>query len=418
MDLKNGYPYWLIKNGLPYDYPKLESDVKTSVVIIGGGISGALTAYFLINSGVECVLVDKRSIGLGSTCASTSLLQYELDIPLVQLTEMIGFRPASRAYELCGEAVEDLKFIMQKIKSDDYEKCGSLYFAVSKNDETLIQAEYDIRKKAGFSVEYLTSDQVDSIYGFNTPGAIYSQLGACVDSYKLTHQLLQYCIKKGLRVYDRTTISNTEYLESGVVLTTANSYSISTEKVVNATGYEVLNFINRPIVKLHSTYAVISEHSNPGSNNIWANRCMIWSTGNPYLYIRTTSDNRIVVGGRDEEFYDPSARDKLIKTKTKQLTSDFQRLFPNIPFIPEFSWTGTFGVTEDSLPYIGSLPEFPHTYFALGFGGNGITFSVIAAEIIKDKILGHENRDETLFAFDRKTIPGVSNNVPPHEEFT
>lgn len=409
MDLKNGYPYWLIKNGLPYDYPKLEKDISTDVLIIGGGISGALTAYLLTISGIDCIVVDKRTIGLGSTCASTSLLQYELDIPLVKLAETMGFRAAARAYQLCAEAIEDLKEIMQRIKYKDFQKCGSLYYAAKPEHEALLKDEFTIRKKAGFTVDYLNAEEVNNQYGFKSYGAIYSQHGACADAYKLTHHILQYCMNKGLEIYDRTEVCDITYHEEGITATTKNNVTINARKIVNATGYEVMHMINKPIVSLHSTYAVISEHiSTP---DLWPNKCMIWNTDEPYLYMRMTNDNRIVVGGKDEYFYNPENRDELIKSKTEALREEFKTLFPEIPFEVEFSWTGTFGTTKDALPYIGSLPEFPHTYFALGFGGNGITFSLIAAEIIRDKILGHQNRDEALFSFERTSIGGNENNT-------
>jgi len=85
MDLRSGYPFSLIKNGLVYNYPKLEKDIRTDVVIMGGGISGALVAHHLLQKNIPCVIVDARSIGLGSSCASTSLLQYEIDTPLYKL---------------------------------------------------------------------------------------------------------------------------------------------------------------------------------------------------------------------------------------------------------------------------------------------------------------------------------------------
>ena len=72
MELVAGYPFWLIKNGLLFSYPKLLENKKSDCVIIGGGISGALAAYYLIKAGIECIVVDGRTIGLGSTCASTS----------------------------------------------------------------------------------------------------------------------------------------------------------------------------------------------------------------------------------------------------------------------------------------------------------------------------------------------------------
>ena len=98
MELVAGYPYWLIKNGLLYQYPKLLENEKIRVAIIGGGISGALTAYYLTKAGIECMVVDSRTIGLGSTCASTSLLQYELDIPLHKLKKIVGDYRAVRSY--------------------------------------------------------------------------------------------------------------------------------------------------------------------------------------------------------------------------------------------------------------------------------------------------------------------------------
>lgn len=85
----------------------------------------------------------------------------------------------------------------------------------------------------------------------------------------------------------------------------------------------------------------------------------------------------------------------------KQLTADFFKKFPSINFIPELSWSGTFSSTKDGLPYIGTYKKLPNSYFALGFGGNGITFSLITAELIKEEITGRNNVDAKIFAFDR-----------------
>jgi glycine/D-amino acid oxidase-like deaminating enzyme len=128
---------------------------------------------------------------------------------------------------------------------------------------------------------------------------------------------------------------------------------------------------------------------------------MLWNTAQPYLYLRETPDDRIIIGGRDEAFYNPAKRDKLISRKSNLLVRDYHRLFPDTPFRSEFSWTGTFGTTADGLPFIGAHPRFRNSYFALGFGGNGITFSVIAAAMIRDVLTGKKNRDKKLFSFER-----------------
>src|ERR1700741_3353554 len=121
MELVAGYPYWLIKSGLLFEYPKLLGNTKCEALIIGGGISGALSAYYLTRAGIECIVIDARSIGLGSTFASTSLLQYELDIPLHKLKKIVGTKQAIRAYQLCGEAVDKLIDLMTLIGFTEFE---------------------------------------------------------------------------------------------------------------------------------------------------------------------------------------------------------------------------------------------------------------------------------------------------------
>src|SRR5689334_12440586 len=100
MDLRSDLPFPLLRNGIIRSYPSLQRNIHTDVLIMGGGISGALTARQLVNSGQKIVLVDRRHIGMGSTAASTSLLQYEIDVPLHLLMEKIGERNAVRSYLL------------------------------------------------------------------------------------------------------------------------------------------------------------------------------------------------------------------------------------------------------------------------------------------------------------------------------
>jgi glycine/D-amino acid oxidase-like deaminating enzyme len=150
---------------------------------------------------------------------------------------------------------------------------------------------------------------------------------------------------------------------------------------------------------LVSTYAVVSEPLAIESG--WHEQCLIWESARPYVYLRTTEDGRAIIGGEDEEFRDPVRRDRLIRSKAQCLRKKFHAFFPHLPFEIAFSWAGTFGETKDGLAYIGSTPDLPHAYFALGYGGNGITYSLIAAEVIRDALLGQKNTDAALFRFDR-----------------
>lgn len=400
MDLQSGYPFSLIKNGLPFAYPRLLTNKKTDVVIMGGGISGALTAYHLAEKGIRCIVVDARSIGLGSTCASTSLLQYEIDTPLHELTGKVGYKNAARAYQLCRDSLFKLETIGNKIGYDGINRCKSLYYAAYKKDISFLEKEYKIRKQEGFKVHYLEQQALVKQTNVKAPSAILSEEAAHTDAYLLTHHLHQYNLKKGVEVYDRSCVKKIETKKEGVVIHFDDKITIQAKTLVNATGYEVTNFIKKPIVQLKSTYAFITESFDRPAQP-WKNDLLLWSTADPYLYMRTTADNRILVGGRDEDFYSPRKRDELLPKKIKQLEKDFTKLFPQCKIKAEFSWTGTFGSTKDGLPYIGKATSDSPIYYALGFGGNGITFSVIAGELIADELAGKKNKDMAIFSFDR-----------------
>ena len=400
MKLSSGYPLSLIKNGLLFSYPKLEKDIKTHVLVLGGGISGALAAHYLIQEGIDCTLVDARTIGLGSTCASTSLLQYEIDTPLHQLIEMVGEKNAVRSYKLGVSAITKLAVLAAKTGMKDFELKKSLYHAAFKKDISFLKKEFETRKKYGLKVKWLGEKAIYKEFGFSSPAGILSDVAATADAYILTHRLLQYNINKGLKVYDRTAVVSIKHNRSNVQLKTQEKFIITAKKLVYATGYEVVDFISKPIVKLTSTYAIASEAFN-SPVKLGKTNAVIWNTAKPYLYLRSTNDNRIIIGGRDEEFFSHIKRDKLIPQKTKQLQMDFKKIFPSIPFKTEFSWAGIFGSTKDGLPYIGAYKNLPNSFFALGFGGNGITFSQVAGEIIVSLIKGRKNRDAGIFSFER-----------------
>jgi glycine/D-amino acid oxidase-like deaminating enzyme len=153
------------------------------------------------------------------------------------------------------------------------------------------------------------------------------------------------------------------------------------------------------VVDLNSTYAFVSEplEEIPAS----LHETIFWNTEKPYLYMRVTPDNRILVGGADEKFKDTSRRDRLIDKKEKSLLKGIQRVLPGLSLIPDFTWAGTFGVTKDALPYIGAHPDFPNSYFVLGFGGNGITFSVMGMKILSDAMAGRPNKLLRYYRFNR-----------------
>jgi len=400
MDLRSGSAFWPKKNGLLANYPALKEDETCDVVVLGGGITGALVAHSLIEEGVETVLLDKRDIGTGSTAASTALLQYEIDTELTELADRVGAFGAVRAYRLGLEAIERVKELVKKLGDD----CGlaareSLYLASKKSHVAKLEREYECRRQFGFDVDYLSANDIQARFPFEAPAAILSRGDAEIDVFRFTHFLMGYCRARGLRAYDRTEMTQTCRRAGRVLVRTDRGFTVSARSIVFATGYESQEYLRQKAGSLHSTFAAISEPLDPFPP--WPGRCLIWETARPYFYLRTTADDRVLIGGGDVPDATEHRRDGMIRRKTKALVRRFDRLFPGVDFEVAYAWAGTFGETKDGLAYIGQSPERPHDYFALGYGGNGITMSVVAARLIVDLYLGRDNPDARIFSFGR-----------------
>jgi glycine/D-amino acid oxidase-like deaminating enzyme len=401
VDLRSGSAYWPIKDGLIRTYPALEDDTRCDVAVIGGGISGALAAYHLVDAGLDTVLIDRRDVGGGSTSASTGLLQYEIDTNLIDLIDRIGKDGAQRSYRLCLDAITTLGELAERTDTEcEFAPKKSLYLASSKKDVAGIRREYEARKAMGIAVTYLEPGEIGKRFSFEAPGAILSDVAAEVNPYRLTMGLLAAASRAGLRAFDRTTVTGYEHRPRGVTLTTDRGATIRARHVVMATGYEAQQHLRQKIVTYANTYAAITEPVDQFTG--WGEeQCLIWETARPYFYARTTSDRRIMFGGADQPYESDEKRDARIGRKTAQLTRRLSAFFPDIKVETAYAWAGVFGGTQDGLPVIGTTPEYPRAYFALGYGGNGITFSLVAAEIIRDALTRKKNPDAELFGFER-----------------
>jgi glycine/D-amino acid oxidase-like deaminating enzyme len=400
MDLRTESPFWLMRSGIVRSYPSIKQSYSTDIAIMGGGITGALIAYYLTQEGIPAILLDKRKIGMGSTCASTSLLQYEIDTPLGELSKFVGTKKANQSYLMCVEAIEKIEKITQSLKKDvGFSRRKSFYFASNHKDSKEIKTEYQLRKNIGIALEILTSQDISRLFPFSAPSGLLSEIGGQMDSYIFTHELLNASIEKGLSVFDKTEVVEINQNKAGVELKTNFGETVKAKKLIIACGYESQQYLSKKIVDFNSSFAIVSEPFD--TKNLWYQNCLIWETARPYLYMRTTDDNRILVGGKDVTFYNPGKRDKITPKKAAQLKKAFEKKFPDLDFRIDFLWSGTFAETKDGLPYIGKVAGHPNTYFALGFGGNGIVFSQIAAEIIRDSLTGRKNKGEGIFTFDR-----------------
>ena len=399
INLWSGSPFWLVKNGLEHPRTVLNTAEQADVVVIGAGITGALVADALVTAGLTVVILERREAGTGSTASSTALLQYEIDLELGELASKIGAEKANRAYTASLQAIRTLEGIARTLPDIDFETRCSLYLASTRRDSTRLQREVEMRSAIGIDVEWWPRERVEERYGFPSFGAIRNMHAAEVDALALTRALLRRAVSKGARLYEQTGVRGYLSHDAGVKLFTDNGMTVQARQAVCATGYDLPPFLEQDRVALHSTYALATHRL--GDLGRWDDRCLIWESARPYCYMRTTADQRVIIGGEDVAFRNAAWRDRLLPQKVRRLEKRLRGLLPTVPTETAYEWAGTFAETPDGLPYIGRDERYPGMLFALGYGGNGITFSTIAAGLLTAECLGEPAPDADLFSMSR-----------------
>ena len=403
MRLYSGAPYWLLRDGLsaPNDCGGLSADQACDVLVVGAGITGALVADTLASEGVDVVVVDRREPGLGSTAASTALLLYETDAELAKLAGMVGEKDAVRSYALGLESIREIDELTRALPSSSgFSFVTGLYLSSHRKDIARLTEEVALRRSHGFDVEWIDAAELRRAHRVEAHGAIRSMGAAMVDPLALTRQLLARAQSRGARTYRGTTVAAHQTTASGMEVRTTEGWRLRAGRVVYATGYETPPSFPDGLVRLHSTFALVTERSVhdeiPSLEGV-----ALWESARPYAYLRSTPDGRVMIGGRDAPFQNEALRDTLLPGRIPDLEKRLGEILPDLHRETAFSWSGTFGDTRDSLPFVGALPGEPCVLYALGYGGNGITFSAIAARIIADACQGRRNDDARIFAIER-----------------
>jgi glycine/D-amino acid oxidase-like deaminating enzyme len=369
------------------------------VVIIGAGVTGALVADALSAEDLVVVVLDRRAPACGSTAASTSLLSYEIDVSLVDLSRMIGEPQAVQAYKLSLGAVHDIATIAKSLpEPTGFAHTPSIYLASRRAHGRDLQEEAELRQRHGLDGEFWTARQVEEAYGFPSHGAIHAATAGVLDPVRFTRALLRRALSRGGALLPRMPARDVRAHGNGLTVATDHG-EIRTRWVVYAMGYEMPPALREGMVALHSTYALVTEPlENLGP---WNGSAIVWETARPYGYMRATEDGRVMIGGADMPFKDPAWRDRLMPDRTRRLEKQLAKWLPGIEMQTAFTWAGTFGETRDGLPYIGPMEGCPQALYALGYGANGITFGAIAAKIIADLCMGRSNDDAEIFRLDR-----------------
>jgi glycine/D-amino acid oxidase-like deaminating enzyme len=154
---------------------------------------------------------------------------------------------------------------------------------------------------------------------------------------------------------------------------------------------------------MYRTYVLATEPiDSVQRDDLGLSDVMVWDTERPYHYARWTPQHRLLLGGENRLVLPGQRRRQRFTTASCDLRAYFEARYPALATVQtEFAWEGLFAMTPDSLPYIGPDRRYPHHWFALGYGGNGMTFGFLAARLLLERWQGVKSRDHALFEFAR-----------------
>lgn len=407
-ELYTGKLYWPVTLNDTPEYEPLSTNKKTQVAIIGGGMSGSICAAEFVKSGLSTVMLERGQVAGGSTSANTGLLQFCNDIMLTDLIDQIGEQDAQLFYRACKDAVDSLEEAAKSLPVDvGLIRRSSLYYASTEQDLPKLKKEFEALSACGLDVEFWTPEQIEAHFPFRKSGAIVAHGDAEVNPYQFVNAVADAAARAGLEIHENTDVVAHETLPNGHhLLKTASGYEVEAEHVVYAVGYEPEELRGKLIkAELNRSFAIVTGVQSEFRS--WHERFLVWETARPYLYMRTTIDGRVVVGGLDEEIEQPLHSDKERKKRSEKLLEQLQALFPQLQAPIEFEWSATFGESRDSLPFIGADPSWSNVYYCLGYGGNGTVYSMIAANLLRCLIRGEEHPIAEIVKLDRQSLTKV-----------
>lgn len=370
MQYTNGNIYWREKTKIQKTYPYLTNNTSCDVLIIGGGITGAITAYFLAKEGLNVIIVEKNIIGFGSTLANSALLEYQLDLNMYKLEKMLGENTAKKIYKLCLNAIDKIEDIDSKFdKNTGFKRQDSLYYSNKFMQKSNMSKEYNIRKNAGFDALFL-----EKHHTINLNSAILTKnASAILNPYEFTQNLFEYLNSfENVKVYENTEIIDIKPRYENVICKTNNDFEILAENVIFTSGINTLKYLNIP-TDIYQKFIIVTKPIDKIKDmnvNFTAR-----DTAEPYHNIRFTENGRIIFSGEDVKLNDRRLDEKYIssiaKNKYRRLYSSMERTFSGLDDIDvEFAFSGTCPLTKDTLPIIDEIPNMPNCFCNLGLGSN------------------------------------------------
>lgn len=389
--------FWLNKNKITNVYPYLSKNMECDVIIVGGGICGAITSYFLAKDGFKVAVIEKNIIGYKNTSLSSACITDFVDDLYIKNSKDTKdnirrkiFDMKKRANALLDEILVDIQK-QEYLKKTDYTILNNKMF-----QKGLFRSEANIREELGEKAELLEDiDYMNAHCAVNVKGG-----SRMIDAYDFTSKIFEYISSfPNVYIFENTKLKNINANYDYVEITTQNDFKIKASSLILTTGIDSFALSKIPNIEVYRRFSIVT------NTNLNKRMCIKLLNDIP-IYIRNDERGNMIVSGIDTKYIAKMENEKYIdmlkKDNARRLVSVISKLFPKTEISKEIGmYSGNIYVTKDNMPIIGEIEDIPNTYINLGVGSSSISQMLIGADILKDAIKGYYKKEMNLFKLTR-----------------
>ncbi len=353
-------------------FEKLDRDIKTDALIIGGGIAGILIAYELRKRGIDCIIVEAKQICGGITNCTTAKITSQHGIIYEHLVSSFGTEIAQKYLVANEKAIDKYRKICQTINCVFEEK--SSYVFTCENPH-LLEEEMKALERISYNAKYVSETELP----FSVAGAIKFEGQAQFNPIKFICE-----ISKNLKFYENTTV-----FEIDGHIAKTSSGNITAKNIVIATHFPFINKHGLYFLKMYQSRSYVTAIEHKCNTDIYVD-----GSGSGISF--RSYNNFLLIGSGSHRTGKPSSAWDDALTIAK-------KYYPNAKV--KYKWAAQDCMTLDGIPYIGRYSKnTPHMYVASGFNKWGMTSAMVASDIISDLVCGKENEYADVFSPSRSIL--------------